>query len=63
MQGNFKFDPDTVIEAVASDECLGFCTSCGDEARSVEPDARDYTCVACDRPDVYGAEEILMGML
>lgn len=37
----------------------GFCLACGDEAMDVEPDARGYTCDACDEKQVYGAEELL----
>jgi len=37
----------------------GFCLACGADAEGVEPDARKYTCEACDTPSVYGAEEVL----
>lgn len=34
----------------------GFCTACGHEADSVEPDAEGYECEACGEPAVTGAE-------
>jgi predicted amidophosphoribosyltransferase len=40
----------------------GFCLACGADADGCEPDAREYTCEACGEPQVFGAEEILMGM-
>ena len=30
------------------------------EAERIEPDARKYTCACCDKPKVYGAEELLL---
>ena len=50
---------DQVIEAVESDDSIGFCLSCGNEQGGCEPDARNYTCEACDLPKVFGAEECL----
>jgi hypothetical protein len=38
----------------------GICFGCGEEADSVEPDARRYTCESCGEARVYGAEEALM---
>lgn len=38
----------------------GICLACGEDADGCEPDARGYTCEVCDRPYVYGAEEIMM---
>lgn len=43
-----------------SDGSVGFCLACGEEADGVEPDARRYTCEACNQPKVYGLEELLM---
>lgn len=48
-----------VIEAVKEDDHRGFCIYCGEEASNVEPDARNYTCDACEEPGVFGAEELL----
>lgn len=39
----------------------GFCILCGEPSDEfVEPDARKHHCSACNRPGVYGAEEILL---
>ena len=38
----------------------GFCLACGATVGGVEPDARRYTCEACDEPKVYGLEELLL---
>ena len=38
----------------------GCCVRCGEVAYGVEPDARNYTCESCDKPGVYGAQELLM---
>lgn len=38
----------------------GWCLTCGEEVDGVEPDARKYTCDACEKPTVYGIEELLM---
>lgn len=46
--------------ALDADESLGFCLACGEEADGVEPDARNYTCESCGKPEVFGAEEILI---
>ena len=51
---------DQIIAAVEEDNNIGFCIYCGEEARPVEPDAREYTCEACGKPCVYGAEELLI---
>lgn len=50
---------DRVCDALESDEMIGFCLSCGDEAWNVEPDACGYPCETCDEPAVYGVQEIL----
>jgi hypothetical protein len=49
-----------IMRAIEEDSSIGFCLACGEEAYSIEPDARGYTCEACDAPKVYGAEELLM---
>jgi hypothetical protein len=41
----------------------GFCIACGEEADGCEPDARGYKCEACGENKVYGAEELLLGMV
>lgn len=46
-----------------SDDYCGFCLACGDVVYGdTEPDARGYTCDACDAPKVFGIDEaMLMG--
>ena len=51
--------PDRIIEAVEADDCLGFCTACGEEAFGVEPDAERYECECCGESAVFGAEQLL----
>ena len=42
----------------------GYCTSCGEEAYGVEPDACKCVCESCGQPAVYGVEELLiMGLV
>ena len=53
-------DIDRIIEACESDDCMGFCLACGEDAYGVEPDARGYECEACGARAVFGAEEILI---
>jgi hypothetical protein len=43
-----------------SEENIGWCLACGTDANGVEPDARKYTCEECNKPKVYGLEELLM---
>lgn len=45
---------------VLSEESVGFCLACGEEAHGVEPDARRYECECCGEPKVYGLEELMM---
>ena len=40
----------------------GFCLACGKKVNGVEPDARNYTCQKCGKPEVFGAEEILLSI-
>ena len=54
-----KVSLDRVMEAIESDDNLGFCIACGGEAYGVEPDARGYECEACGKPKVFGAQELL----
>jgi len=55
-----KLNIERVMEAVESDDNVGFCLACGAEAQGVEPDARGYECEACGANKVYGAEEVLI---
>jgi hypothetical protein len=50
---------DQVMAAVEADDYVGFCVGCGAETSGVEPDARNFHCDVCDRPLVFGAEELL----
>jgi hypothetical protein len=52
------------LQAAMEDGTIGFCVACGNEQSGVEPDAQGYVCENCDRPKVYGAEElIIMGLV
>ena len=44
----------------AMEDYIGFCTECGAEKDSCEPDARDYECDDCGAMAVYGAEELVV---
>ena len=44
----------------AMEDYIGFCTCCGAEKDSCEPDARNYKCDECGKRSVFGAEELLM---
>ena len=43
-----------------SESNVGVCIKCGAEASDVEPDARRYKCVVCDKLGVYGLEELMV---
>jgi len=49
-----------IIEAIAEDNCIGFCLTCGDEAEGVEPDREKMKCLTCGNYTVYGCETILI---
>ena len=51
---------EAVMDQVESDDYLGFCLVCGEEAYGVEPDASEYKCETCGEPYIFGAEEILL---
>lgn len=55
-----KVSLDDITSAVESDDCLGYCMYCGEQAYRVEPDARRYRCESCGSFAVYGAEELLL---
>jgi hypothetical protein len=52
------FDLEDITDAIET--YSGFCTECGAERGSCEPDARNYECYECGEFKVFGAEEILM---
>lgn len=58
-----KIHPDItnerIVDAIQTDDSLGFCIACGADAYCVEPDARKYECEECGERAVYGAEELL----
>jgi hypothetical protein len=60
--GKIQYRPSVgwLERAIRGDASKGFCLACGATADGVEPDARRYTCEACDAPKVYGAEELLL---
>jgi hypothetical protein len=61
--GAKQFRP-KATEAEVMEGTTGFCLACGHQADGVEPDARKYTCEACQAPKVYGLEELTaMGLL
>jgi len=51
---------DQILEAVQSNDCMGFCFACGKEAYGIEPDACNYECESCGELKVFGAEELLI---
>ena len=55
-----KIDTAAIIEAIEEDNCIGFCTTCGEEQYGCEPDARGYECESCGEATVFGAEELLI---
>ena len=57
-----RFKLSQIEEAMES--YVGFCTECGAERETCEPDAREYKCDECGAMSVYGAEELLiMGLV
>lgn len=54
---------EAVTTAAEADDYIGFCVGCGTETSGVEPDARNFHCETCDRPLVFGAEELLFYIL
>ena len=52
------FDLEQIEEAMKS--YCGFCTNCGAERDSCEPDACNYPCEECGQNKVFGAEELVM---
>lgn len=54
---------DVVMEAVESDDYVGFCKACGCVHYGVEPDARDYECEECGELAVYGAQELMFELV
>ena len=62
--GAKQWKPSVEYAMVLSESNEGFCLACGKTQSGVEPDARRYTCEACEAPKVYGAEQlVLMGLV
>lgn len=53
-------DFEWVEEAMHSDDSLGWCIACGDEAYGVEPDAERYCCEGCGEHAVFGAGNLVV---
>lgn len=51
---------DLIMNAVESNDYVGFCIACGAEHYNIEPDAERYTCEVCEDQTVYGAETIFI---
>jgi len=47
-----------LVEAIELEN--GFCLACGAENEGIEPDARKYTCDCCEKPRVFGAEQLFL---
>ena len=61
--GKKQFKPQVTrarMEKIMFDGGSGWCLHCGEEVYGIEPDARKYTCDACNLPKVYGMEELMM---
>lgn len=41
----------------------GFCLACGKEQDGCEPDARRIECEACGEREVYGCDDLLIGLV
>lgn len=47
-----------------ADEYIGMCIYCHEANEQIEPDAEAYECEYCERPGVYGLENLMiMGMI
>jgi len=60
MSGKTKYLPSESDLLIAIELDNGFCLSCGAENEGIEPDARKYTCSCCNKPRVYGAEQLFL---
>ena len=60
MHAKWQLSEAEIADAIIDREYLGLCRVCGSVAEGVEPDARGYKCHACERPEVYGIEELLI---
>ena len=51
---------DQITEAIAADNYIGFCKSCGEEHHNCEPDMQREKCQSCGEFEVYGAEQLFI---
>ena len=62
-----KITVDQLLDAVerrdSSLDNPGFCIACGIEVEGCDPDSRELECHECGEKTVYGAEEILIGIV
>lgn len=49
-----------VAASIESGDSIGYCVKCGAEHYGIEPDADKSPCEECEKPAVYGAENILL---
>ena len=65
-QKRFKTNREIKASALAiveEDGNEGVCLNCGNVQGNCEPDARNYKCEACGMMEVFGAEEIVGGLV
>jgi len=55
--------PQRVARAVEADDYIGFCRASGHQQENVEGDAHGVTCHNCGRPEVMGAEDLLLEVM
>ena len=60
MSGKTRYLPSESDLLIAIELDNGFCLSCGAENEGIEPDSSKYTCECCNKPMVYGAEQLLL---
>ena len=60
MSVHASITEDRLVDAIESLEYLGYCTQCGSEHDSIEPDTSRETCEACGTPTLYGAEQLII---
>lgn len=56
----YRFEMSEMEFSGCDNDSEGCCVFCGETAYGVEPDARKYPCEACEKPGVYGMQELLL---
>ena len=56
----FRFEMSENEFSSLNNDNEGLCIFCGESTSGVEPDARKYSCENCEKPGVYGLEELLL---